>query len=152
MKQTLTKLIALVGLAAFLVSGCATTGNNDRPAPTPEEIAVIVAPSVNYLTFKLESENPDLVPYLRAVGSAVREFSESGELDPVRLASLLKDSLIEAGVLDLDPDDAALVELISQTALNLYSLYYGRTYQVEDRPAWLEAVLLVIADAFDPQV
>jgi hypothetical protein len=59
--------------------------------------------------------------------------------------------LEEAGVLDLDEEDLALVNLITGTVMNLYNLYYGKDIVIDDRPAWLDTVLQIIADALDPQ-
>jgi hypothetical protein len=151
MKQTLTKLIALVGLVSFLAVGCSTTPSGPRPAPTPEEVSAVVSPALTYVVFKVTQKNPELAPYFKIVGSTVREFSETDVIAPTALADALRAALEEAGVLDLDEEDLALVNLITGTVMNLYNLYYGKDIVIDDRPAWLDTVLKIIADALDPQ-
>ena len=142
------KIITLL-MAALLFVGCATT-NTDRPAPAPEEVAAIVLPTVTYLAWKINDKNPELAPYLETVGATARAFAESGELNPAELAIALRQALNDAGAISLSEEDAALVTMISQTLINLYTLYYDGSFVVEDRPEWLKLVLLILADGFDP--
>jgi hypothetical protein len=88
MKQTLTKLIALVGLVSFLAVGCSTTPSGPRPAPTPEEVSAVVSPALTYVVFKVTQKNPELAPYFKIVGSTVREFSETDVIAPMTHSAL----------------------------------------------------------------
>jgi hypothetical protein len=152
MKKTWTKLVALLGMVSLLTLGCATTQPGPRPAPTPEEIKSIIQPTVNFVIYKIKSNNPDLVPYLVSVGKSLRVFAESDSIEPIELARLIRSAFGDLGMDDLDPDAAALVHLIGGTAVGLYEAFYGGNFVIEDRPAWLDTVLLVIADGLDPQI
>jgi hypothetical protein len=147
-----TKCVAVIASFVTFLTGCVTFTSGDREPPTAEQIAAAFTPIAAYGVSKLVAKNPELAPFLPLISGVVREFHDSGEVSPAILATKIREALKANGIEVLKGEDAAVVTLVVESVISFYKLYAGDpSIKVENRPQWLRAILLIIADGIDAQ-